>query len=50
MLDITNLATKTTFNAKMDKIKSKIFDITKLLISACLNGKMKYKIPNIIDI
>ena len=50
MLDITNLAIKTTFNPKMDKFKSKIPDITKLVNNAFLNAEIKYKKPTIIDI
>ena len=50
MPNITNLATNTTLNAKINEVKGKIHSISNLLTNACLNGKInevKYKIPSI---
>ena len=53
MPDITNLATKTALNAKINKVKGKTPSITNLAITAALNAKnseVKEKIPNITNL
>ena len=44
--DITNLATNTTFNAKINEGKNKIPNITNLATSATLTA-VENKIPNV---
>ena len=40
ILDITNLATNTNFNAKMNEVKNKVPDITNLTTTAALNANI----------
>ena len=40
MPDITNLATNTTFNAKINEVKCFILSITNLATTAALNAKI----------
>ena len=40
MPDITNLATNTTFNAKINEVKCDILSITNLATTAALNAKI----------
>ena len=50
---ITNLATKTTVNAKINEVKGEIPSITNLATTAALNAKInevKGKIPNITNL
>ena len=50
MPDITNLATKTTFNDKLNEVKGEIRSIPDLATTAAFNAKInevKDKIPNI---
>ena len=50
MPDITNIATKTTLNAKINEVKGEIPSITNLAATAALNTKINEvtgKIPNI---
>ena len=49
MLGLTNLATNTTFNAKINEVKIQILSITNLATTTALNAKInevKNKIPN----
>ena len=51
--DITNLATKTTLNAKINEVKGEIPSITNLATTAALNAKInevKGKIPSITNL
>ena len=53
MSDITNLATKTTLNAKINEVKGEIPNITNLATNAFLNAKISEvsgKIPNITNL
>ena len=53
MLDIINLSTNTTINAKIKEIKDEIPSTTNLAITAALNAKInevKNKIPNVTSI
>ena len=53
MPDITNLATNTTFNAKINEVKGEIPRITNLASNVSLNTKInevKGKIPNITNL
>ena len=53
MPDITNLATRTTLNAKIYEVKNEITSITNLATTAALNIKInnnKGKIPNIANL
>ena len=50
---ITNLATKTTLNAKINEVKNEILGITNLAATTALNAKInevKNKIPDITDL
>ena len=40
MRDITNLATNTAFNAKINEFKKEIFSITNLSVTLTLNAKI----------
>ena len=40
MPNITNLATNTTFNAKINEVKNEIFNITNLAKTAALHAKI----------
>ena len=40
MRDITNLATNTAFNAKINEVKKEIFSITNLSVTLTLNAKI----------
>ena len=44
--DITNLATKTTLNAKINEVRGKILSITNLATKTALNA-VEYKIPSV---
>ena len=46
ILDITNLATNTTLNAKLNEVKREIPNITNLATTTALNA-VKNKIPNV---
>ena len=47
--DITNLATKTTLNAKMNEVKTEIPNITNLATNASLNTKkLKLKVKYLV--
>ena len=51
--DITNLATNTTLNAKINEVKGEIPNITNLATNASLNAKIievKGEIPNITNL
>ena len=53
ILDITNLATKTTLNAKINEVKGEIPSITNLANTAVLNAQInevKVEIPNITNL
>ena len=53
MPDITNLATNTTLNAKINVAKNEILSITNLATTTALNAKInevKNKIPNITNL
>ena len=49
MPDIINVATNTTLNAKINKVKGKVPSITDIITTAVLNAKInqfKFRIPN----
>ena len=51
--DITNLATNTTFNAKINEVKKEIPSIGNLVTNASINAKInavKNKVPNITNL
>ena len=50
MPDITNLATNTTFNAKINEVKCDILSITNLATTAALNAKINQVKCNITNI
>ena len=47
--DVTNLATKTTLNAKINKVKGEIPSITNLAITTALTP-VENEIPNVSDL
>ena len=49
MSDITDLATNSTLNDKINEVKNKIPNITNLAITTAVTG-VKNKIPNVIKL